>query len=222
MSFTDVWGDNCFKDPEGNLRFIDPIVKFDREPKEVISHYIEKANKLKEDLDRAGIGVGTRFRIDRLCSDNDREIVSIDYGKEEVTLREYNPSALHSGKPFTWSVKGLLEEIRMSNAYRWVQVDGNRKDIVIPAARKAIIDRLSQPTSKGCLTDVQITALAHYRSLFSDKTPDKEVYSALLSGIRKDLDRELIGEVSINDLKEELEELSNGVRRDDQGLGLKL
>lgn len=222
VSFTDVWGDNCFKDPDGNLRFIDPVVKFDREPKEVISHYIEKTNKLKVDLDRAGIGVGTRFRIDRLCSDNDREIVAIDYGKEEVVLREYNPSACHSGKPFTWSVKGLLEEIRLTNAYRWVQIDGNRNDVVVPAARKAVIDRLGQPISKGRLTDDQITALAHYRSLFSENTPDKDVFSALISSMRKDFGRELIGEVSIDDLKEELEDLSGGIRREEPGLGLKV
>lgn len=36
VSFTDVWADNCLKDAEGNLRFIDPIIRFDKSPKEII------------------------------------------------------------------------------------------------------------------------------------------------------------------------------------------
>lgn len=36
VSFTDVWADNCLKDTEGNLRFIDPIIRFDKSPKEII------------------------------------------------------------------------------------------------------------------------------------------------------------------------------------------
>lgn len=42
VSFTDVWGDNCIKDTAGNLHFIDPVIKFDRGIKEVLSHYIAK------------------------------------------------------------------------------------------------------------------------------------------------------------------------------------
>lgn len=36
VSFTDVWADNCLKDTEGKLRFIDPIIRFDKSPKEII------------------------------------------------------------------------------------------------------------------------------------------------------------------------------------------
>ena len=221
ISLTDVWNDNCLKDKDGNLRFIDPIVKFEKDPKEVISHYMEKTNSLKEQLDRAGIGVGTRFRIFHLCSDNDREIVSIDYNKETVTLREYNPSAYHDGKPFEWSIKGLLSEIKDYNAYQWIQIDENRKDVVIPAAKKAIIERLSQPSIKGCLTDDQVAALTHYRSLFSEKVPDNDVYSTLIRGMKKEFEREYIGDASIEDLKEELKDFSNGIRRDEMSNGMK-
>ena len=36
VSLTDVWADNCLKDTEGNLRFIDPIIRFEKSPKEII------------------------------------------------------------------------------------------------------------------------------------------------------------------------------------------
>lgn len=39
VSFTDVWADNCLKDIEGDLRFIDPIVRFEKNPQEIITPY---------------------------------------------------------------------------------------------------------------------------------------------------------------------------------------
>ena len=35
ISFTDVWANNYLKETEGKLRFIDPIIKFERLPKEI-------------------------------------------------------------------------------------------------------------------------------------------------------------------------------------------
>jgi len=35
VSFTDVWSDNCLKDCEGKLRFIDPIIRLEKEPEEI-------------------------------------------------------------------------------------------------------------------------------------------------------------------------------------------
>lgn len=55
VSFTDVEGDNCIKDGIGKLHFIDPIIKFEKEPKEVIAHYIEQEQSQKKDSARSAI-----------------------------------------------------------------------------------------------------------------------------------------------------------------------
>jgi len=36
VSFTDVWADNCLKGTDGTLYFIDPMIKFEENPKKVI------------------------------------------------------------------------------------------------------------------------------------------------------------------------------------------
>lgn len=55
VSFTDVWNDNCIKDADGSLHFIDPIIKFEKEPKEVIAHYIEQEQSLKKESAQSAI-----------------------------------------------------------------------------------------------------------------------------------------------------------------------
>lgn len=40
VSFTDVWADNCLKDGEGKLRFIDPIIRLEKEPKAIFINTI--------------------------------------------------------------------------------------------------------------------------------------------------------------------------------------
>ncbi len=41
VSFTDVWADNCLKDSDGNLCFIDPIVRFEEEPQKVLGIWMK-------------------------------------------------------------------------------------------------------------------------------------------------------------------------------------
>ena len=41
VSFTDVWADNCLKDRDGNLCFIDPIVRFEEEPQKVLEIWMK-------------------------------------------------------------------------------------------------------------------------------------------------------------------------------------
>ena len=56
VSFFDIENnDNCLKDKEGNLYFIDPMIRFEVSAKEAINHYIERDRALQEKLDRAGI-----------------------------------------------------------------------------------------------------------------------------------------------------------------------
>ncbi len=50
VSLTDVEGDNCIKGVEGEMYFIDPIIRFDQNPKVVIEHYIQKDIVLKGEI----------------------------------------------------------------------------------------------------------------------------------------------------------------------------
>lgn len=216
VSFTDVWGDNCIKDTDGELHFIDPIIKFDREPKEVLNYYIEKTNDLKDQLDKAGIGIGSRFKIDRLCSDNDRELISIDFGKEEATFREYNHSDYHNGKPFTWPLtgkSGLLNEIKMNRPYRWIQIDKDRQDLVLSEAKKAVMDRVKDQSSHPVFSEEQIKALDRYTTLFPDSTSKENIFLNLIDSMKKDFDDEKVYREWIDDVREEIKDLAHDVYR---------
>ena len=218
VSFTDVWGDNCIKDTEGRLHFIDPIIKFDREPKEVLNHYIEKTYSLKNQLDKAGIGVGSRFKIDRLCSDNDRELISIDFGKEEATFREYNHSVYHDGKPFTWPLtgkSGLLNEIKMNRPYRWIQIDKDRQDLVLSEAKKAVMDRVKDQSSHPVFSGKQIKSLNRYTTLFPDSTSKENIFLNLIDSMKKDFDDEKVYREWVDDVREEIKDLAHDVYRNE-------
>ena len=78
-----------------------------------------------------GIKVGNRYRIDHLCSDNDREVLDIDFEKGEVTLKEclYGTVGRHSPEPFTVSMKFVADEIGREQWYRWILIDNDRNDI---------------------------------------------------------------------------------------------
>lgn len=216
VSFTDVWGDNCIKDTDGELHFIDPIIKFDIEPKKVLNYYIEKTNDLKDQLDKAGIGVGSRFKIDRLCSDNDRELISIDFGKEEATFREYNHSVYHDGKPFTWPLtgkSGLLNEIKMNRPYRWIQIDKNRQDLVLSEAKKAVMDRVKDQSSHPVFSEEQIKSLNRYTTLFPDSTSKENIFLNLIDSMKNDFDDEKVYPEWVDDAREEIKDLSHGAYR---------
>ncbi len=148
VSFTDVWGDNCFKDKEGNLRFIDPVVRFEKAPKKVVSHYLILSN-----------------------------------------------------------IEKLEKE--------------DKQNRIIIHAKQAILDRLNQPTIKGRLTDDQVSILKEYRDLFVGKVSDKDIFDNLTNGMKDDFKREMIGEASVDDLKDELKDLVSGQRRETV-MGLKI
>lgn len=97
----------------------------------------------------------------------------------------------------------------------------NFSESLTKAARCAIFERLEQPTLYGRLTDEQVSVLNSYRDLFPD-TPEKEIFEDLLKGMQRDFDKNMIGEASIKDLKEEIYELSKNLRRDESiSYGLK-
>ena len=78
-----------------------------------------------------GIKVGNRYRLDHLCSDNDREVLDIDFEKGEVTLKEclYGRVGRHSPEPFTVPMKFVADEIGREQWYRWILIDNDRNDI---------------------------------------------------------------------------------------------
>ena len=89
------------------------------------------------------------------------------------------------------------------------------KDNLLKIVKSAVIERLEQPTLHGRLTDKQLDVLLNYRNFFPEKS-EKEIFASLLKDMQKDFNRNMIGEASVDDLKEELEDLSKGIRRDEE------
>lgn len=184
-----------------------------------VSALISETDDLKARLDFAGIGVGTRFKIDHLCSDNDREIINIDYDRKKVTLREYNPSAYHDGKPFEWSIEGLLDEITFSQAYRWIRIDENRNDVVMNNLKQALTERVKDPSPHAALTENQMTAINHYTALYHGLDSAISGICLQIENMRPDFRKEGIDDTWIDDMKDEIKDLGKGIHREEsQGI----
>ena len=78
-----------------------------------------------------GIKVGNRYRVDHLCSDNDTEILDIDFENGEVTLKDclYGYQGRHDGEPWKNPIKFVSEQITRDQWYRWILIDKERNDI---------------------------------------------------------------------------------------------
>lgn len=213
VSFTDVWGDNCIKDKDGNFHFIDPIIKFEKEPKEVIAYYIERERKLQEKLDTAGVEVASRFRIDRMCSFNDLQVKDINLAHGLIT---FNHMTTHPDYQYdvTWPIDRFLDNIKLSQGSRWIMTDENRKDIVIPEAIKAVLERAKDPSPHAAFTDMQVKALNRFTTLYSEDNSKEHIFNGLLQWMHDDFKKEGICKEWIDDVKEELTELAKGERRE--------
>ena len=81
--------------------------------------------------DSIGIKVGNRWRVDHLCSENDMEVVSVDYDKAEVTLKDclygYKSRAA-TGEPFTVPFSHVQNCLRYQ-WNQWIPIDNDRNDI---------------------------------------------------------------------------------------------
>ena len=208
VSIIDAEGDNCIKGDDGRLYFIDPIIRFEKDPKEVIAHYIERDRELSEKLDMAGIKVGTRFRIDRLCSFNDMQVKDINLAHGLITFFHPTTHPDYQGE-FEWPIS------------RWIQVDENRNDIVIPAAKQALVERAKDPSPHAVFTDSQLKALDRYCTLYSENTPKQKIFQNLFNDTQKEFNNEHIYPEWVGDMHDELMEYANGHRREDNGLKLK-
>ena len=220
VSIIDAEGDNCIKGDDGRLYFIDPIIRFEKEPKEVIAHYIERDRELSEKLDMAGIKVGTRFRIDRLCSFNDMQVKDINLAHGLITFFHPTTHPDYQGE-FEWPICRVLDNIKLSQGSRWIQVDDNRNDIVIPAAKQALVERAKDPSPHAVFTDSQLKALDRYCTLYSENTPKQQIFQNLFNDTQKEFKNEHIYPEWVGDMHDELMEYANGHRREDKGLKLK-
>ena len=218
VSFTDVWGDNCIKDDQGELHFIDPIIKFEQDPKEVIAHYLERTESVRKKLDQAGITVGSRFRVERLNSFNDFRVKAIDLPGNKVVFSHLTSHPDYQ-YDFDWPIERFLDNIKLYQGSRWIQIDEDRHDIVIPEAQKAILVRAKDPSPRAAFTDAQVLALNRYKTLFNEKVSGEEILSGLVDSLYSKLRSEKIPDAWIKDVRQEIIDLANGHRRDvDQGL----
>lgn len=222
VSFTDFDNDNSLNDKNGNIYFIDPVIMLDKPIKEIISHYMEMDRELDAKLERAGIGVGSRFRIQGVNMVDDMEVKSIDYGGQRLvfgsslskTYRDYKNEE-------SYSIDEVLENIKFSQERRWIQVDKNQKEVVIPAAKQALLDRVKDPSPHASFNEAQIKALDRYCLLYPDQMPKEDKFSSLLDDMKKELSEAHVPEAWVKDVREELSALAHGERREVSN-GLKL
>jgi hypothetical protein len=85
----------------------------------------------KQFAEKHGIKIGNRYRIDHLCNDNDRMVVDIDFEKGIATVEKR--FGIYDGykEPEKWqmSLEGIAEYLKPNQAYQWILVDENRKDV---------------------------------------------------------------------------------------------
>lgn len=219
VSFTDVVdrqdSDNCIKDKDGNLYFIDPMIVLDKPAKEIIAHYQEMDKALDAELDEAGIGVGSRFRCEHMNSLNDVEVKMIDYGGQRLVFGPL-PSNTHPDyqRIFDLPISSVLDKIKLKYGMPWVQTDENRKDIVIPAARKALVERAKDPSPRAAFTDDQLKAINRFCTLYSDSTSKEFVYQRLLDFTKSDFKEARLPDAWVDDVRDELMSLAHGERRE--------
>lgn len=216
VSFFDVLSnDNCVKDSKGNLCFIDPMIKCDRPVKEVINHYLEMDKEVDAKLDRAGIEVGSRFKVYGLCSLNDFEVKRIDYGGGRLVFGPLkdNTHPDYQGE-FECPIDHVLENIKLSQGSRWIQIDENRNEIVIPAAKQALIERAKNSSPHAALTNSQVKALERYCTLFSKNISKENIFSDLINSTMKDFSDARIPDGWVKDLRDEIIDLARGERRE--------
>lgn len=207
--------DNCVKDSYSNLYFIDPMIKCDKPVKEVLEHYIEMDRKVDAKLERAGIGVGSRFRVYGLNSLNDFEVKRIDYGGQRLVfgpLKDNNHPDYQ--RIFDWEIDHVLDNIKLSQGRRWIQIDENRNDIVIPAAKQALIERAKDSSPHATLTNSQVKALERYCTLFSKNISKENIFSDLINSTMKDFSDARIPDGWVKDLRDEIIDLARGERRE--------
>lgn len=178
-----------------------------------------QAREMKDKLLTAGIGIGSRFKIERMCSFNDMEVKSIDYSQGTMTFFHPTTHPDYQGE-FVWPIDRVLDNIKLYQGSRWIQIDKDRKEIVVPQAKAALMERVRNPSREAAFNNKQVKALDRYAMLFPERSSKESIYKELFDGMDREFHRP---DSWINDARKELIDLSNGVRREaSQGKGLKM
>ena len=172
-----------------------------------------QSRQWKARLEQAGIGTGSRFRVDRLCDFNDMEVKDIDLANGKMTFFHPTTHPDYQGE-FERSIDRVLENIRMNQGSRWVQVDNDRKDIVIPAARQAVLDRAKDLSNHAAFSDSQVKSLERYCTLYSEKISKERILSSLVGDMGIVLREAGVSKDRIDDVFDELKQLAHGNRRE--------
>ena len=178
-----------------------------------------QASDLKEKLSVAGIDIGSRFRIERMCSFNDMQVKSIDFEQGSMTFFHPTTHPDYQGE-FDWPIDRVLDNIKLYQGSRWIQVDDNRKEIVIPEAKAALLERAKDKSKNAAFTDSQVAALNRYTTLFSDKATKEGIFIELINDMRNIFREEMIPEAWVKDMRDEAIALVNGERRNQMSIGL--
>jgi len=209
-----------------DLNFITKVVKNFENPKfsmenvNIMDDYFDEtkqdslqSRQCKARLEQAGIGTGSRFRVDRLCDFNDMEVKDIDLANGKMTFFHPTTHPDYQGE-FERSIDRVLENIRMNQGSRWVQVDNDRKDIVIPAARQAVLDRAKDLSSHAAFSDSQVKSLERYCTLYSEKISKERILSSLVGDMGIVLREAGVSKDRIDDVLDELKQLAHDNRRE--------
>ena len=194
--------------------------KFSMENVNIMDDYFDEtkqdslqSRQCKARLEQAGIGTGSRFRVDRLCDFNDMEVKDIDLANGKMTFFHPTTHPDYQGE-FERSIDRVLENIRMNQGSRWVQVDNDRKDIVIPAARQAVLDRAKDLSSHAAFSDSQVKSLERYCTLYSEKISKERILSSLVGDMGIVLREAGVSKDRIDDVLDELKQLAHDNRRE--------
>ena len=182
--------------------------------KDVTLHDIWKAK-----LDAAGIGVGSQFRIERLCSFNDMKVKSINFDEGKMTFFHPTTHPDYQGE-FDWPIDRVLDNIKLYQGSRWIQTDENRKEIVVPEAKAALMERANDKSRRPAFTDAQVYALNRLTTLYSEKASKEDIFTGLVDNMKEEFRKAHIPEPWVMDMRDELSALAAGNRREQQSRGI--
>ena len=209
-----LYTDRCVKDKPNVLslhEFFRPSTE-----EEILSY----RNFLKERLDLAGIEVGSRFRIMGLNSLNNMKVVDIDFDKEKMTFGSMTTHPDYQGN-YAWPIQRVLQNMNGNQPNRWILIDGEGNDIVIPLAKKAIMDRVNDPSREASFTDSQIKALERYMTLF-DESSREVVFGRLINEMSDDFKGECLPVKWVDDMRSELMGYAATGERKEHSQGLRM
>lgn len=206
---------NKFENPNFSMENVLIMEDFFDESKNHVATGMDslQARAWQDKLAVAGIEVGSRFRIERLCNFNDMQVKGIDFEKGKMTFFHPTTHPDYQGE-FDLPIDRVLDNIKFYNGSRWIQVDNDRREIVVSSAESAIMERAKDPSPHATFSDAQLYALNRYTTLYSDHVSKESIFTVLLDLMKNDLKSAHIPDAWVNDVRSELTDLAHGIRRE--------